>query len=236
MRSDEHKLYIIERKDVPETDLDLDITRDMNYNRRWRNEAKLDDYVDGYAYINPDGYFPETVDIDKNNITILRYTYEKLAYIAMCLACRTALEEDIDERLSGFISGIKEYVPEFNGFKFPLITEVRIGKSREYEEIEYEDDDTEKYYDTGDYYEFQITNEDEFKKYGLDLVKIALCSRYTLIIDEMEDDYIKNMIDDGIISLDDNRILVLDREDRIESGFIQKDGTTYKPDKSEDDN
>ena len=70
----------------------------------------------------------------------------------------------------------------------------------------------------------------------LDLVKIALCSRYTLIIDEMEDDYIKNMIDDGIISLDDNRILVLDREDRIESGFIQKDGTTYKPDKSEEDN
>ena len=234
MRFDEHILYIIERKDVPETDIDLDITRDMNYNRRWRNEAKLDDYVDGYAYINPDGYFPETVDLNKNNITILRYTYEKLAYIAMCLACRTALEEDIDERLSGFISGIKEYVPEFNGFKFPLITEIRIGKSLEYEKIEYEDDDTEKYYDTGDYYEWQITNEDEFKKYGLDLVKITLSNKYILIIDDMEDSYIKRMIEDGIISLDHNRVLVLDSSDRGKSGFIEKDGTVNSQE-SEDD-
>ena len=234
MRFDEHILYIIERKDVPETDIDLDITRDMNYNRRWRNEAKLDDYVDGYAYINPDGYFPETVDLNKNNITILRYTYEKLAYIAMCLACRTALEEDIDERLSGFISGIKEYVPEFNGFKFPLITEIRIGKSLEYEKIEYEDDDTEKYYDTGDYYEWQITNEDEFKKYGLDLVKITLSNKYILIIDDMEDSYIKRMIEDGIISLDHNRVLVLDSSDIGKSGFIEKDGTVNSQE-SEDD-
>lgn len=234
MRFDEHKLYIIGRKDVPETDLDLDITRDMNYNKRWRNEAKLDDYVDGYAYINPEGYFPETVDIDKNNITILRYTYEKLAYIAMCLACRTALEEDIDERLSGFISGIKEYIPEFNGFKFPLITEVRIGKSCEYEEIEYEDDDTEKYYDTGDYYEFQITNEDEFKKYGLDLVKIALSNKYILIIDDMEDSYIQRMIEDEIINLDNNRVLVLDSSDRRKSGFIEKDGTVNSPESEND--
>lgn len=234
MRLDEHKLYIIERKDVPETDLDLDITRDMNYNRRWRNEAKLDDYVDGYAYINPEGYFPETVDIDKNNITILRYTYEKLAYIAMCLACRTALKEDTDERLSGLISGIREYVPNFRGFRFPLITKIRVGKTLEWEEIEYEDDDTEKYYDTGDYYEWQITNEDEFKKYGLDLVKIALSNKYVLIIDDMKDSYIQRMIEDGIISLDHNRVLVLDSSDRRKSGFIEKDGTVNSQE-SEDD-
>ena len=233
MRFYEHKLYIIERKDVPETDLDLDITRDMNYNRRWRNEAKLEDYVDGYAYINPDGHFPETVDLDSNNITILRYSYEKLAYIAMCLACRTALEEDIDERLSGFISGIKKYVPEFNGFKFPLITEIRIGKSREYEEIEY-DEDSIKYYDVGDYFEWQITNEDEFKKYGLDLVKIALCNRYILIIDDMEDSYIQRMIEDGIISLDHNRVLFLDSSERRKSGFIEKD-VIIDSSESEDD-
>lgn len=233
MRFDEHKLYIIERKDVPETDLDLDITRDMNYNRRWRNEARLEDYVDGYAYINPKGYFPETVDIDKNNITILRYTYEKLAYIAMCLACRTALEEDIDECLSGFISGIKEYVPDFKGFRFPLITELRVGKSREYEEIEYDEDST-KYYDVGDYFEWQLTNDDEFKKYGLDLVKIALSNKYILIIDDMEDSYIQRMIEDGIISLDHNRVLVLDSSDRRKSGFIEKDGIINSPE-SEDD-
>ena len=230
----DHKLYIIERKDIPDTELDLDISRDMSYNRRWRSEERLEDYKGGYVYLNPDGYFPETVDLNTRNITILRYSYEKLAYIAFCLACRTALEEDIDERLSGFISSIKEYFPEFNGFRFPLITELKIGKSHEYEEIEYEED-SERYYDTGDYYEFQITNEDEFARYGLDLVKIALCKKYTILIDDMEDNYIQSMIDDGVISLDDNRILVLDNFDHRKSGFIQKNGTLYKPEKSEDD-
>ena len=86
-----HKLYIIERKNIPDTELDLDISRDMSYNRRWRSEKRLEDYKDGYVYLNPEGHFPETVDIDSNNITVLRYSYEKLAYIAMCLACRTAL-------------------------------------------------------------------------------------------------------------------------------------------------
>ena len=224
MRFDEHKLYIIERKDVPETDLDLDITRDMNYNRRWRNEAKLDDYVDGYAYINPDGYFPETVDRNENNITILKYSYEKLAYIAFCLACGKAVDEDIDNSLADFVSGIKEYVPDFMGFRFPLITKIRVGKTREWEEIEYEEDSV-KYYDVGDYFEWQITNEDEFKKYGLDLVKIALSNRYILIIDDMEDSYIQRMIEDGIISLDRSRVLVLDSADKGKSGFIEKDGT-----------
>lgn len=222
MKFDEHKLYIIERKDVPETDLDLDITRDMNYNRRWRSEAKLEDYVDGYAYINPDGYFPETVDRNENNITILKYTYEKLAYIAFCLAHGEAVDEDIDNSLVDFVSDIKEYVPDFKGFRFPLITKLRVGKTREWEEIEYEEDSV-KYYDVGDYFEWQITNEDEFKKYGLDLVKIALCNKYILIIDDMEDSYIQRMIEDGIISLDQNRVLVLDSSERIKSGFIEKD-------------
>lgn len=233
MKFDEHKLYIIERKDVPETDLDLDITRDMNYNRRWRNEAKLDDYVDGYAYINPDGYFPETVDRNENNITILRYTYEKLAYIAFCLAHGEAVDEDIDNSLADFVSGIKEYVPDFMGFRFPLITKLRVGKTREWEEIEYEEDSI-KYYDVGDYFEWQITNEDEFKKYGLDLVKIALSNKYILIIDDMEDSYIQRMIEDGIISLDRSRVLVLDSSDRGKSGFIEKDGTVDSQE-SEDD-
>lgn len=233
MRFDEHELYIIERKDVPETDLDLDITRDMNYNRRWRNEAKLEDYVDGYAYINPDGYFPETVDLNKNNITILKYTYEKLAYFAFCIAHGKAVDEDIDNSLADFVSGIKEYIPDFNGFKFPLITKLRVGKTREWEEIEYEEDSI-KYYDVGDYFEWQITNEDEFKKYGLDLVKIALSNKYILIIDDMEDSYIQRMIEDGVISLDHNRVLVLDSSDRRKSGFIEKDETVNSQE-SEDD-
>ena len=233
MKFDEHKLYIIERKDVPETDLDLDITRDMNYNRHWRNEARLEDYVDGYAYINPDGYFPETVDRNENNVTILKYSYEKLAYIAFCLACGKAVDEDIDNSLADFVSGIKEYVPDFNGFRFPLITKIRVGKTCEWEEIEY-DEDSVKYYDVGDYFEWQITNEDEFKKYGLDLVKIALSNRYILIIDDMEDSYIQRMIEDGIISLDHNRVLILDSSDRRKSGFIEKDGTVDSQE-SEDD-
>lgn len=233
MRFDEHKLYIIERKDVPETDLDLDITRDMNYNRRWRNEDKLEDYVDGYAYINPVGYFPETVDIDRNNITILRCAYEKLAYIAFCLAHGEAVDEDVDNSLVDFVSCIKEYVPDFNGFRFPLIKKLRVGKSHEYEEIEY-DEDSIKYYDVGDYFEWQLTDDDEFKKYGLDLVKIALSNKYILIIDDMEDSYIQRMIEDGIISLDNNRVLVLDSSDRRKSGFIEKDGIINPPE-SEDD-
>ena len=233
MKFDEHKLYIIERKDVPETDLDLDITRDMNYNRHWRNEAKLEDYVDGYAYINPEGYFPETVDRNENNITILKYSYEKLAYIAFCLAHGEAVDEDIDNSLADFVSGIKEYVPDFMGFRFPLITKIRVGKTREWEEIEY-DEDSVKYYDVGDYFEWQITNEDEFKKYGLDLVKIALSNRYILIIDDMEDSYIQRMIEDGIINLDHNRVLVLDSSDKIKSGFIEKDGVVNLSE-SEDD-
>ena len=233
MKFDEHKLYIIERKDVPETDLDLDITRDMNYNRHWRNEAKLEDYVDGYAYINPEGYFPETVDRNENNITILKYSYEKLAYIAFCLACGKAVDEDIDNSLADFVSGIKEYVPDFMGFRFPLITKIRVGKTREWEEIEY-DEDSVKYYDVGDYFEWQITNEDEFKKYGLDLVKIALSNRYILFIDDMEDSYIQRMIEDGMINLDHNRVLVLDSSDKIKSGFIEKDGVVNLSE-SEDD-
>ncbi len=233
MKFDEHKLYIIERKNVLETDLDLDITRDMNYNRHWRNEAKLEDYVDGYAYINPEGYFPETVDRNENNITILKYSYEKLAYIAFCLACGKAVDEDIDNSLADFVSGIKEYVPDFMGFRFPLITKIRVGKTREWEEIEY-DEDSVKYYDVGDYFEWQITNEHEFKKYGLDLVKIALSNRYILIIDDMEDSYIQRMIEDGIINLDHNRVLVLDSSDKMKSGFIEKDGVVNLSE-SEDD-
>ena len=205
----------------------------MNYNRHWRNEAKLEDYVDGYAYINPEGYFPETVDRNENNITILKYSYEKLAYIAFCLACGKAVDEDIDNSLADFVSGIKEYVPDFIGFRFPLITKIRVGKTREWEEIEY-DEDSVKYYDVGDYFEWQITNEDEFKKYGLDLVKIALSNRYILIIDDMEDSYIQRMIEDGIINLDHNRVLVLDSSDKIKSGFIEKDGVVNLSE-SEDD-
>lgn len=204
-----HKLYLFENKNIPETDICLDISKDMHYNTMYRNEPILRDYIDGFLKLcsGQDCRWDASVDIDENNVTVLRNTYEKLAYIVFCVLRATYTESRIKESLDehNIIQDIQKYIPDFKGFTFDLLTEQQLGNSRIYMPIDYEDDD-EKIYKTGnDYSEWSFM--EKYKDFGLNLIDIAMQKKYTIIIDDMDDDYIDRMIEDGIIDNDNFRII-----------------------------
>lgn len=204
-----HKLYLFENKNIPETDICLDISKDMYYNTMYRNEPVLKDYVDGFLKLDSgqDCWWDSSVEINKNNVTILRNTYQKLAYIVLCVLRATYTESRINESLNehNIIQDIQKYIPDFNGFTFDLLTEQQLGNSRIYMPIDYEDDD-EKIYKTGnDYSEWSFI--EKYKDLRLNLIDIAMQKKYTIIIDDMDDDYIDRMIKDGIINRDNFRII-----------------------------
>ena len=213
-----HKLYLFENKNIPETDICLDISKDMYYNTMYRNDPVLRDYVDGFLKLNSgqDCRWDSSVEIDENNVTVLRNTYEKLAYIVFCVLRATYTESRIKESLDehNIIQDIQKYIPDFKGFTFDLLTEQQLGNSRIYMPIDYEDDD-EKIYKTGnDYSEWSFI--EKYKDFGLNLIDIAMQKRYTIIIDDMDDDYIDRMIKDGIIDSDNFRIISFWDWDKVE--------------------
>ena len=213
-----HKLYLFENKNIPETDICLDISKDMHYNTMYRNEPILRDYVDGFLKLESgqDCRWDASVEIDENNVTVLRNTYEKLAYIVFCVLRATYTESRINEVLNehNIIQDIQKYIPDFNGFTFDLLTEQQLGNSRIYMPIDYEDDD-EKVYKTGnDYSEWSFI--EKYKDFGLNLIDIAMQKKYTIIIDDMNDNYIDRMIEDGIIDRDSFRIISFWDWDKVE--------------------
>ncbi len=213
-----HKLYLFENKNIPETDICLDISKDMYYNTRYRDDPVLRDYIDGFLKLNSgqDCNWDASVEIDKNNVTVLRNTYEKLAYIVFCVLRATYTESRINESLNehNIIQDIQRYIPDFNGFTFDLLKEQQLGNSRIYMPIDYEDDD-EKIYKTGnDYSEWSFI--EKYKDFGLNLIDIAIQKKYTIIIDDMDDDYIDRMIEDGIIDKDNFRIISFWDWDKVE--------------------
>ena len=213
-----HKLYLFENKNIPETDICLDISKDMYYNTMYRNDPVLRDYVDGFLKLNSgqDCRWDSSVEIDENNVTVLRNTYEKLAYIVFCVLRATYTESRIKESLDehNIIQDIQKYIPDFKGFTFDLLTEQQLGNSRIYMPIDYEDDD-EKIYKTGnDYSEWSFI--EKYKDFGLNLIDIAMQKKYTIIIDDMDDDYIDRMIKDGIIDSDNFRIISFWDWDKVE--------------------
>ena len=66
-----HKLYLFENKNIPETDICLDISKDMYYNTMYRNEPILKDYIDGFLKLESgqDCRWDASVEIDENNVT-----------------------------------------------------------------------------------------------------------------------------------------------------------------------
>ena len=213
-----HKLYLFENKNIPETDICLDISKDIYYNTMYRNDPVLRDYVDGFLKLNSgqDCRWDSSVEIDENNVTVLRNTYEKLAYIVFCVLRATYTESRIKESLDehNIIQDIQKYIPDFKGFTFDLLTEQQLGNSRIYMPIDYEDDD-EKIYKTGnDYSEWSFI--EKYKDFGLNLIDIAMQKKYTIIIDDMDDDYIDRMIKDGIIDSDNFRIISFWDWDKVE--------------------
>lgn len=203
-----HKLYLFENKNIQETDICLDISKDMYYNTMYRDNSIVRDYKDGFLFLNSDeSGWDATVEIDENNVTVLRNTYEKLAYIVFCVLRATYTESRIKESLDehNIIQDIQKYIPDFKGFTFDLLTEQQLGNSRIYMPIDYEDDD-EKIYKTGnDYSEWSFI--EKYKDFGLNLIDIAVQKKYTIIVDDMNDDYIDRMIEDGIIDKDNFRII-----------------------------
>ena len=213
-----HKLYLFENKNIPETDICLDISKDMYYNTMYRNEPVLKDYIDGFLKLcsGQDCRWDSSVEIDENNVTVLRNTYEKLAYIVLCVLRATYTESRINESLNehNIIQDIQKYIPDFKGFTFDLLTEQQLGNSRIYMPIDYEDDD-EKIYKTGnDYSEWSFI--EKYKDFGLNLIDIAVQKKYTIIVDDMNDDYIDRMIEDGIIDKDNFRIISFWGWDKVE--------------------
>lgn len=213
-----HKLYLFENKNIPETDICLDISKDMHYNTMYRNEPILRDYIDGFLKLESgqDCRWDASVEIDENNVTVLRNTYEKLAYIVFCVLRATYTESRINEALNehNIIQDIQKYIPDFNGFTFDLLTEQQLGHSRIYMPIDYEDDD-EKIYKTGDdYSEWSFV--EKYKDFGLNLIDIAMQKKYTIIVDDMNDNYIDRMIEDGIIDMDNFRIISFFDWDKVE--------------------
>ena len=213
-----HKLYLFENKNIPETDICLDISKDMYYNTMYRNDPVLKDYIDGFLKLcsGQDCRWDSSVEIDENNVTVLRNTYEKLDYIVFCVLRATYTESRIKESLDehNIIQDIQKYIPDFKGFTFDLLTEQQLGNSRIYMPIDYEDDD-EKIYKTGnDYSEWSFI--EKYKDFGLNLIDIAMQKKYTIIIDDMEDDYIDRMIEDGIIDKDNFRIISFWDWDKVE--------------------
>ena len=213
-----HKLYLFENKNIPETDICLYISKDMYYNTMYRNDPILRDYIDGFLKLcsGQDCRWNSSVEIDENNVTVLRNTYEKLAYIVLCVLRATYTESRINESLNehNIIQDIQKYIPDFNGFTFDLLTEQQLGNSRIYMPIDYEDDD-EKIYKTGDdYSEWSFI--EKYKDFGLNLIDIAMQKKYTIIIDDMDDNYIDRMIEDGIIDRDNFRIISFWDWDKVE--------------------
>ena len=212
-----HKLYLFENKNIPETDICLDISKDMYYNTMYRDDPIVRDYKDGFLFLNSDeSGWDATVEIDENNVTVLRNTYEKLAYIVFCILRATYTESRINEALNkhNIIQDIQKYIPDFNGFTFDLLTEQQLGHSRIYMPIDYEDDD-ENIYKTGDdYSEWSFV--EKYKDFGLNLIDIAMQKKYTIIVDDMNDNYIDRMIEDGIIDRDNFRIISFFDWDKVE--------------------
>ena len=210
MKETNHRFYVIENNDIPDTELDLNISSDMYFKDYYKNsDTEITDISqDGWLNLNTGKYsFDFPCDVNERNITVLRHTYEKLAYIVFCLVYYSYTREEIDIVTQDIIRDFneKDYVPGFQGFTFNKIKEVQIGTSRFYVPIDYKDKEEVLYDCSHKFNEYCFTQ--HYKEYNLNLADIAVMKKYTIVIDDMEDNYFRRMLDDVIIDKTNKRIL-----------------------------
>ena len=144
MKEVRHRLYIIEDNNIPDTEIDYNISSDM-YNKEYYGEGDITDLdQDGWLNLATGKYFFDfPCDVNKNNITVLKNAYEKLAYIVFCLTYYSYTREDIDIVTKDIVTDLNEknYCPGFRGFTFDTIKEVNIEGSSYYIPIDYKEDD-----------------------------------------------------------------------------------------------
>lgn len=208
MKEVRHRLYIIEDNNIPDTEIDYNISSDM-YNKEYYGEGDITDLdQDGWLNLATGKYFFDfPCDVNKNNITVLKNAYEKLAYIVFCLTYYSYTREDIDIVTKDIVTDLNEknYCPGFRGFTFDTIKEVNIEGSSYYIPIDYKEDDELIYNCAGKFSEYCFVQ--NYKEYDLNLSDIAVMKKYTLIIEDMEEGYFRRMIQDGIIDTTNKRIL-----------------------------
>lgn len=213
-----HRFYVIEDTSIPETEVDLNISSDMYFKDYYKNsDAEITDISqDGWLDLNTGKYsFDFPCDVNERNITVLRHTYEKLAYIVFCLVYYSYTREEIDIITQDIIKDFneKDYVPGFQGFTFNKIKEVQIGTSHFYVPLDYKDE--ESVYDCSHKFnEYCFTQ--HYKEYDLNLADIAVMNRYTLIIDDMEENYFRKLLEDNIIDKTNKRIICFSNLNDVE--------------------
>ena len=112
---------------------------------------------------------------------------------------------------------MKERIDGFNGFSFDLITSQEITGTNFVQPIEYGEDD-EKLYKTGDYL-IPHGFLDCLKFLGITVFDLIFSMRYTIVVDDTQNNEFQKMIDGGMSDLNKNRI-IRDSPDRWNSVLI----------------
>lgn len=206
------KIYLVENKSIPSNKVDPDFSKDLFYNRHYRraDAQKLEDYKDGILY------FPTRwngLNLSRCNIDILSNTYQKLMLIIFGIVYNTISETELNKLLSNYIPHIQKYVPDFKGFRFDRLDEVKIKNTITWLLIDY-DKETEIYYETGDIVVWQFvynSNINESK-----LIDIAFCERYTIITDANDNgNTIERLMEDGLIDTNVYNIYIFDDDETM---------------------
>lgn len=206
------KIYLFENKSVPSNKVDLDFSKDLFYNRHYRSEdaKRLNDYKDGILY------FPTKwsgLNLSRCNIDILSNTYQKLMLIIFGIVYNTISETRLNKLLSNYIPYIQKYVPNFKGFRFDRLDEVKIKNTITWVPIDY-DKETEIYYETGDIEIWEFV--DNINITVNKLIDIAFCERYTIITDANNNgNTIERLIEDGLIDTNVYNIYIFDDDETM---------------------
>ena len=220
--------YVVERTAFDKSDLDLNLTfamesksRGYNVDYALREDGQFKDYVDGVLHVDYDWHNDHLIDF--GNVSVIYRTSDKLPILVSYLIGRDCTEKDINDDLSELISAMKEHIDGFNGFSFDLITSQEIKGTNFVQPIEYGEDD-EKLYKTGDYW-IPHGFLDCLKFLGITVFDLIFSMRYTIVVDDTQNNEFQKMIDDGMIDLSKNRI-IRDNPDRWNS-FLIYDANEY---------
>lgn len=201
-----HKLYIIENNNIPDTEIDMNFSEDTYYKHtlyRDDNTYEIKDYTDGVLKLSCDGW-----DIpckwDTSNITVFNKSYQKLAFIAFCLCTHSYTRTDILNATDVFVRALKKkYIPDFKEFEFDVIKDQQIRNSGYL--LVVDDGENEPLYDCAG-----MCQESNFikniSKTEIALEDIAMMKKYTIVVDDLGCDYIDRMISDGIIDIRSHRV------------------------------
>ena len=208
------KYFLVIRNNIPVNDYDFAFTYAMNHEKNgWnadyaKNEkGEFRDFENGYLLIDYTDFCNSDI-VNTNNFSVLQKTYEKLPFFISAFLYHLWEKKDIDKALEPLVEKIKEKVAEFNGFTFKKIEWQEIRRSGYQIQVDSENE-YECLLETGDHF---IPNKfyDILEEKNIDWFDVIFSNRYYLIIDTEENrDYLRKMVEDGFIDLDNNTIIAL---------------------------